>query len=71
MPNLAYIEDGSLTVNKLEDGQIVDSKQAEKGDSIPELENTIHYGESGPDGVVMLVWYAGAKDLEWSTYTDK
>ena len=63
MPNAAYVLTGKLTVAKKENGQKL---VVTKGQTIAEMVDVLHRGETGPEGVTLIVFYAGAKDMPLS-----
>jgi quercetin dioxygenase-like cupin family protein len=63
MPNVAYVLSGELTVEKKANGQ---TKLLKTGDVLSEMVNQEHRGFTGDDGVVLLVFYAGVKDMPLS-----
>ena len=59
MTNIAYVVKGKLTVTSESGKQITISK----GECLPELINTYHYGENkGKTPVELIVFYIGEKD---------
>jgi quercetin dioxygenase-like cupin family protein len=63
IPNVAYVEAGDLTVTKVETN---DTLHAKKGETVPEMVNTVHHGVTGEQGVSLLVFYAGAVGIRLS-----
>lgn len=63
MPNAAYVLTGKLTVAKKENGRKL---VVTKGQTIAEMVDALHRGETGPEGVTLIVFYAGAKDMPLS-----
>lgn len=67
MPNFGYVERGSVTVVKVcDDGSDGESRSFSQGEVVNELVGQTHYGISGPEGVVFLLFYAGAEGQELS-----
>lgn len=58
MPNIAYIQSGSLTVENKESGE---SKTVRAGETLPELVGVVHRGVTHDEPAELLVFYAGAK----------
>lgn len=63
MPNVAYVLSGELTVEQREGGQ---SKTIKAGDVLPEMVNIDHRGRTGDSPVVLIVFYAGTKEMPLS-----
>lgn len=63
MPNAAYILSGELTVEKKETGA---KKLLKPGQVLPEMVNEFHRGFTGDMPAVLIVFYAGSKDLPLS-----
>ncbi|MDR3292308.1 MAG: cupin domain-containing protein [Methanobrevibacter sp.] len=63
MPNVAYVEEGSLTVKKQANGEI---HTINKGDVLREMVNEPHYGYTNEKGVVLICFYAGTPGLPLS-----
>lgn len=71
MPNFAYVERGSVTVTKVkDDGSDGKQQNFKQGEIVNEVINQTHYGISGPDGVVFIVFYAGVEGLPLSIAID-
>lgn len=60
MPNAAYVLSGELTVQKKETGQ---KKLLSAGQVLPEMVGALHHGYTGDMPVVLIVFYAGTKDM--------
>jgi quercetin dioxygenase-like cupin family protein len=59
MPNAGYVLSGELTVEK-KDGT---TQHFVEGQAIAESVNSIHRGITGPQPVVLIVFYSGTPDL--------
>lgn len=60
MPNAAYVLEGELTVEKKENGE---TKLLTKGQVLPEMVGQVHRGFTGSKPAVLIVFYAGTKDM--------
>jgi quercetin dioxygenase-like cupin family protein len=65
MPNAAYVVSGELTVEKKENGQ---KKVLKPGEVLPEMVDALHRGTTGDEPVVLIVFYAGVKDMPLSKH---
>lgn len=65
MPNAAYVLSGELTVEKKENGQ---KKVLTAGQVLPEMVDALHRGTTGDKPVVLIVFYAGVKDMPLSKH---
>lgn len=65
MPNAAYVVSGELTVEKKENGQ---KKVLTPGQVLPEMVDALHRGTTGDQPVVLIVFYAGIKDMPLSQH---
>ena len=65
MPNAAYVVSGELTVEKKENGQ---KKILTPGQVLPEMVDALHRGTTGDQPVVLIVFYAGTKDMPLSKH---
>lgn len=65
MPNAAYVVSGELTVEKKENGQ---KKVLAPGQVLPEMVDALHRGTTGDQPVVLIVFYAGIKDMPLSKH---
>ncbi|WP_313345573.1 cupin domain-containing protein [Stenotrophomonas sp.] len=63
MVNMAYVERGSITVERRDTGQ---ERMFREGDVIAELVDVAHRGRTGPEEVALLVFYAGADGMPLS-----
>jgi quercetin dioxygenase-like cupin family protein len=63
MPNAAYILSGELTVEKKESGE---TKLLTAGQVLPEMVGQLHRGVTGNVPAVLIVFYAGTKDMPLS-----
>jgi quercetin dioxygenase-like cupin family protein len=63
MPNAAYVLSGELTVEKKDSGE---KKTLSAGQVLPEMVGALHRGLTGESPVVLIVFYAGAKDMPLS-----
>lgn len=64
MPNAAYVLSGHLTVEKQSDGS---KKTIHAGETLAETVGTIHRGFTEDEPVTLIVFYAGAKGLPFSS----
>jgi quercetin dioxygenase-like cupin family protein len=65
MPNAAYVLSGELTVEKKENGE---KKVLTAGQVLPEMVDALHRGTTGDLPVVLIVFYAGIKDMPLSRH---
>lgn len=65
MPNAAYVVSGELTVEKKENGQ---KKILAPGQVLPEMVDALHRGTTGDQPVVLIVFYAGVKNMPLSQH---
>ena len=65
MPNAAYVVSGELTVENKENGQ---KKILTPGQVLPEMVDALHRGTTGDQPVVLIVFYAGIKDMPLSKH---
>jgi quercetin dioxygenase-like cupin family protein len=65
MPNAAYVLSGEITVEKKSTGE---KKLITKGQVLPEMVNELHRGVTGDAPVVLIVFYAGTKDMPLSQH---
>lgn len=63
MPNAAYILSGELTVEKKASGE---KKVLTPGQVLPEMVDEYHRGFTGNTPAVLIVFYAGSKDIPLS-----
>ncbi len=63
MPSVAYVISGELLVEK-QGGDA--KKRLLAGDVLPEMVRAVHRGVTGETGVVLIVFYAGAKGMKLS-----
>jgi quercetin dioxygenase-like cupin family protein len=56
---------GELTVEKKENGQ---KKVLKPGQVLPEMVDALHRGTTGDEPVVLIVFYAGVKDMPLSKH---
>jgi quercetin dioxygenase-like cupin family protein len=63
MPNAAYVLSGQITVEKKENGM---TKVITAGQVLPEMVDALHRGTTGDTPVVLIVFYAGTKDMPLS-----
>lgn len=66
MPNIAYVNSGSLTVKSEADNQ---EQQLKQGDFLAEMVNKPHYGFTGSDGVELFLVYCGVTGQELAINT--
>jgi quercetin dioxygenase-like cupin family protein len=64
MPNIAYVQAGTLTVVRMSDCH---SLRISAGNVLAEMVNTPHFGFAGNEAVELIVFYAGAVGLPLST----
>ncbi|WDM63555.1 cupin domain-containing protein [Stenotrophomonas forensis] len=57
MLNVAFVEHGSITVERRVDGL---QQHFSQGEAVAEAMNVPHRGHTGPDGARLLVFYAGS-----------
>ncbi|CAM3274912.1 cupin [Pseudomonas floridensis] len=60
IPNAAYVVSGELTVETRDSGERIHLK---KGDTLPEMVDSVHRGKTGKVPVELIVFYAGARDI--------
>jgi quercetin dioxygenase-like cupin family protein len=65
MPNAAYVLSGQITVEKKENGE---KKLLTVGQVLPEMVDALHRGTTGDEPVVLIVFYAGIKDMPLSKH---
>ncbi|MDB5775573.1 MAG: hypothetical protein JWP38_1706 [Herbaspirillum sp.] len=65
MPNAAYVLSGELTVEKKETGE---RKLLTQRQVLPEMVGQLHRGMTGDSPVVLIVFYAGVKDMPLSQH---
>jgi len=63
MPNAAYVVSGEITVEKKSDGEV---RKLKAGDVLAEMVDAVHRGTTGPEPVVLLVFYAGTPGMPLS-----
>lgn len=63
VPNVAYVLEGELFVEKKSDGR---KKTLEAGDVLPELVGMGHRGYTTEKGATLLIFYAGRKGIPLS-----
>ncbi|MEA1064901.1 cupin domain-containing protein [Erwinia sp. HR93] len=64
IPNAAYVQNGTLTVEKKATGE---RKTLQSGEVLPEMVDSAHRGYSGASGATLIVFYAGKKGIPLST----
>jgi quercetin dioxygenase-like cupin family protein len=57
VPNAAYVVSGELTVRTRDDEKVISLSQ---GDTLAELVDIMHRGETGESAVELIVFYAGS-----------
>ncbi|MCC7006937.1 MAG: cupin domain-containing protein [Ottowia sp.] len=65
MPNAAYVLSGEITVEKKENGE---KKLLTAGQVLPEMVSELHRGITGNTPAVLIVFYAGTKDMPLSQH---
>jgi quercetin dioxygenase-like cupin family protein len=65
MPNAAYVLSGQITVEKKENGE---KKVLTVGQVLPEMVDALHRGTTGDLPVVLIVFYAGIKEMPLSKH---
>lgn len=63
VPNAAYVAQGSLTVERHQDGL---HRSLKAGEVLPEMVKSMHRGIAGPQGATLIVFYAGKKNVPLS-----
>ncbi|MEN8617843.1 cupin domain-containing protein [Shewanella baltica] len=63
IPNAAYVLSGILTVEKRSTGE---KRVLTAGEVLPEMVGSAHRGYTGKEGVTLVVFYAGQKELPLS-----
>ncbi|OCQ52045.1 hypothetical protein Ppb6_02839 [Photorhabdus australis subsp. thailandensis] len=63
IPNAAYVLHGVLTAEKKSSGE---KRLIKAGEVISEMVDSTHRGYTGKEGVTLLVFYAGQKDIPLS-----
>ncbi|KAA1190166.1 cupin domain-containing protein [Photorhabdus heterorhabditis] len=63
IPNAAYVLNGVLTAEKKSSGE---KRLIKAGEVLPEMVDSTHRGYTGKEGVTLLVFYAGQKDIPLS-----
>ncbi|MGS0740521.1 cupin domain-containing protein [Glaciimonas sp. GG7] len=63
MPNAGYVLSGEITVEKKENGE---KKLLRTGEVLPEMVDGLHRGVTGDTPAVLIVFYAGTKDMPLS-----
>lgn len=63
MPNAAYVVSGELTVETKESGKKMHLKA---GQTLPEMVNIVHRGNTGDSPVELIVFYAGSEGIPLS-----
>lgn len=66
MPNIAYVNSGSLTVKSETDNR---EQQLKQGDFLAEMVNKPHYGYTGNEAVELFVVYCGVTGQELAINT--
>ncbi|MCW7762671.1 cupin domain-containing protein [Photorhabdus luminescens] len=63
IPNAAYVLDGVLTAEKKSSGE---KRLLKAGEAVSEMVDSAHRGYTGKEGVTLLVFYAGQKEVPLS-----